>query len=100
MQAWGPQGHVTLDFARRQVTLAQPTVGSGQGASLEVQELDCNRGDQLTRELQDFIHAVRTGTPPRVRGEQGRDALALAMCILEHLAAHGETIVPPLNRAA
>jgi predicted dehydrogenase len=100
MQVWGPQGHATLDFARRQVTLAQPARGSGQGAPLEVLELDCNRGDQLTRELQDFIQAVRTGTPPRVTGEQGRDALALATRVLEQLAAHGQHVAPSRELAA
>jgi predicted dehydrogenase len=58
------------------------------GRHVQVQELDCNAGDQLSRELQDFVQAVRTGRRPRVDGTAGRDALALACRILDSLRAH------------
>jgi hypothetical protein len=51
-------------------------------------ELDRREGEQLTRELQDFAHCVRTGTRPRVSGEDGRDAIALATRILERIQTH------------
>ena len=86
MQVWGPEGHACLDFGRRQVTLAQPSTGAPGEPPLQVLELDRNQGDQLTRELQEFIISVRTGARPRVRGEEGRDALALADRILACIA--------------
>jgi hypothetical protein len=55
---------------------------------VEVQELDCNAGDQLTKELQEFVHSVRTGQRPRVDGAAGRDALALAGRVLDSLQSH------------
>jgi predicted dehydrogenase len=87
MQVWGPEGHACVDFARRQVTLTQPSPGAASEPPLEVLELDRNQGDQLTRELQEFVTGVRTGAPPRVRGEEGRDALALADRILACIAS-------------
>ncbi len=109
MHVFGPEGFAGVDFARRHLTLMQPAEHLRQrqidtrrldapalatlkmelfGRHVQVQELDCNSGDQLTRELQDFLHCVRTGQQPRVDGTAGRDALALAGRILDSLRAH------------
>ncbi len=98
MQVWGPEGHACLDLAKRQVTLAQPAQAPAEDSPIQVLELDRNQGDQLTRELQDFVHCVQTGARPRVRGEEGRDAIALADRILACIAAQSaaEYIRKPL----
>lgn len=109
MQVWAPEGFVGVDFAKRKVTLTQPAEHLRQGRvdsrrldastaaslkaelfgrHLQMRELDCNAGDQLTRELQDFVHCVRTGSRPRVDGRAGRDAVALAVRVLDSMAAH------------
>jgi predicted dehydrogenase len=109
MQVFGPEGFAGVDFARRRLTLMQPadplrqrrldsrrldpaTLASLKaelfGRHIQVQELDCNADDQLTKELREFIDSVRTGRPPRVDGAAGRDALALASRILDSLHAH------------
>jgi predicted dehydrogenase len=101
MRIWAPEGYVHLDFARRHLTLVQPTEPLRQNglamcrlepglfsAHYQSREIDCNRGDQLTRELQDFIHCVQTGTQPRVSGAEGRDALAVAARILDSVHTH------------
>lgn len=109
MQVWAPEGYAGLDLAQRSVTLMQPSeemrgggLGSGLfdpsaqarlkqdlfGRHLEVLRLDCKDGDQLTAELKHFVHCVQTGTPPRVAGEDGRNALLLAGRILESIRTH------------
>jgi predicted dehydrogenase len=109
MQVWAPEGFVSLDFARRQVRFVQPTeelrrygldprrLDAAARARLkdeffdrcmEVLDIDCGGGDQLTRELQHFLRCVQTGTRPRVSGEDGRDAIALATRVLESLREH------------
>jgi predicted dehydrogenase len=123
MQIWAAEGYVAIDFARRSLTLVQPSTALSLhrtnqqpfdvatqdtmkhdvvGRHLQVLERDCNHGDQLTRELQDFIHCVRTGSRPRVSGEEGRDAVALAVRVIDSLRAHaweGDSHGPcgPLN---
>src|SRR5262249_35561368 len=57
------------------------------GRYLQVLELDRKEGDQLTAELQDFVHCARTGARPRVTGEDGRDAISLAGRILAGVRA-------------
>jgi predicted dehydrogenase len=109
MQVWGVEGFAGIDFAKRQLTLMQPSETLRQGridsrrldaatvASLKAelfsryfhtQEIDCTGGDQLTAELQDFLDCVRNGGTPRVDGTAGRDAVALATQILDSLRSH------------
>jgi predicted dehydrogenase len=95
MQVWGPEGYAGVDFARRQVTLAQPAFGAGP--PLQLLDVDRNQGDQLTRELQEFLHSLATGARPRVGGEEGRDAIALADRILADIATQ-EQMAPGTPR--
>ncbi len=109
MTVWGPEGFAGVDFAKRQLTLMQPARYLRQGRldvrrldpsavaqlktelfarHVETQELNCNAGDQLTAELHDFIHAIRTAGRPRVDGAAGRDAVALAGRILDGVRHH------------
>jgi predicted dehydrogenase len=109
MQVWGPEGCATIDFGRRHLTLMQPADHLQQrrldsrrldsalanslrtelfGRHVQVAELDCNRGDQLTREIEDFVRCVQTGRQPRVDGAAGRDAVKVAAQVLESLHGH------------
>jgi predicted dehydrogenase len=126
MQVWSAEGFACLDFARKHLTLVQPSdelrrhrcdprcldaAGLARlkaelyGRHLQTLELDCQGGDQLTRELQDFLHCVRTGARPRASGEEGRDAVLLAARVLDSLRAHawegrGDGPVGPLHLPA
>jgi predicted dehydrogenase len=109
MQLWGPEGFAGIDFASRRLTLMQPAARLREGhldarrldtampatlktelfgSYLEVHERDCNTGDQLTRELEEFVRCVRSGHKPRVDGAAGREAVALAWQVLVSLRAH------------
>jgi predicted dehydrogenase len=109
MRVWAPEGFVGLDFSKRHLTLVQPSEelrtgnlnlrhpDSGAlgvlkeqlfGRYLQVLDLDRQDGDQLTKELQHFLYCVRIGCQPRVSGEDGRDAIALAGRILESIRNH------------
>ncbi len=109
LRLWAPEGYAGLDFVTKKLLLVQPSPELRRrglytahldparkaalkdeifGKHLHSLELDCNRGDQLTSELKHFIHCVRTGRRPRVTGEDGREALALAERILECVRAH------------
>jgi predicted dehydrogenase len=48
------------------------------------------KGEPLRLELEDFLQSVRHRTAPRVPGEAGRAALALALNINEEIAAHAQ----------
>lgn len=106
MIVYSPEGYVELDFFKKHTLIVQPSQKARQlgwrpeqldislvgllreklfGQWLEVQEFDHNEGDQLTEEIRHFLQCVRTGNRPRVSGEDGRDAIALAERILHKI---------------
>jgi predicted dehydrogenase len=109
LRVWAPEGYAGIDFVRKHLSLVQPSqelrqrhldarqMPRGQRDQLKDQiftrylqtlELDCNRGDQLTSELEHFVNCVRTGMQPRVNGEAARDAIALAERVLHSIRTH------------
>jgi predicted dehydrogenase len=126
MRVFSPEGYVSLDFHQRHATIIQPSARVRRegfdlkkldlsmigllkeklfGHYLEIREFDMKEGDQLTHELKHFVHCVLTGTQPKVTGEDGRNAIALAERILAKINTHqweghadgpvGPTQIPP-----
>jgi predicted dehydrogenase len=110
LRVWAPEGYAGIDFVEKRLTLVQPSDEVRRhglshlqldparreqlkqevfGKHMETLELDCIRDhDQLTAELRHFVGCVKTGRTPRVTGEDGRDALALADQILASVQRH------------
>lgn len=103
MELWSAEGFAAVDFQHRHLSLIQPSeqlrsrqpvdiasFRADPGALLRRAEVDCttNGPDQLTRELEEFATAVRTGSAVRVTGEQGREALSVACQILDAIQRH------------
>jgi predicted dehydrogenase len=111
LRVWASEGYAGIDFVTRKLTLVQHSdelrrMGGLRadrmdpaakaklkddvfGRYLEVAQVDGDRKwDQLTAELRHFVDCVRTGRRPRVSGEDGRDALALAERVLASVRAH------------
>ncbi len=110
LRIWAPEGYAGIDFVNRKLHLVQASDevrrsglridrmdGPARsrlkdevfGRHLEVQHVESDRrGDQLTAELRHFVDCVRTGETPRVTGEAGRDALALAHRVLDSVRGH------------
>jgi predicted dehydrogenase len=109
MQIWSEQGFVAIDFGNRSAALVSPNDSIVRREMdfealdmaartkvkdrlftdvLKVESLEIAETNALADELRDFVDAVRLHREPRVTGQQGRDALALADAILESIAEH------------
>lgn len=110
LRVWAPEGYAGIDFVNRKLTLVQQSDELRRnglriekldpaaraklkdevfGRHLEVLTVDGDKkGDQLTAELKHFIDCVRTNRRPRVDGEAGRDALALAERVIQAVRSH------------
>ena len=110
LRVWAPEGYAGIDFVSRKLHLVQVSDEVRRqglridrmdnaakarlkdevfGRHLEVLNIDSDRKcDQLTAELRDFVDCVRHNRTPRVTGEAGRDALAIAHRVLESVRAH------------
>jgi predicted dehydrogenase len=107
LRLFQPLEYLSLDFARQELLaikvspelvaqIADPAsfaqvaaqTGSHPSAGLSLEKLDLPRAEPLRLELEDFLTAVRNRTPPRVTGQAGRAALALAIEINRQIAEH------------
>ncbi len=109
MQIWSQEGLSSVDFAARRSSAIVPGDALRErridvphlppqqkdelkrelfATHLPLQEFNSEPCDQLTAELQDFVRCVVEGGQPRVTGEHGRDAIAVAERVLEQIAVH------------
>ena len=109
MQVWSARAFAGIDFAARTATLVRPSetllrrqfhVDGLTPEQLEHyrqhfaeehlprEQLAFDAVDALALELDDFVESIRTPRQPRVNGEAGRDALAVAEQILARIDAH------------
>ena len=100
-----PHQYVSIDYARQDLLIidvsrtaqADPgalaaAVASGAPGfpGLHIEKPEVKPGEPLRLEIESFLECVRTRSAPRVSGEDGRAALALALEINAAIAAHAE----------
>ncbi|HEX4037902.1 MAG TPA: Gfo/Idh/MocA family oxidoreductase [Acidobacteriaceae bacterium] len=98
-----PHQYVSIDYARQDLLVidvshaaaADPAVMAAAAAAgseglpgLHIEKPPVHPGEPLRLEIEAFLSAVRTRSAPRVSGEDGRAALALALEINAAIAAH------------
>ncbi len=108
MHVWTARAFASIDLAARRTTLVRPSETLVQrgfdvdalgpeelGRKEEIleellprQEIQTEPVDALALELADFLESIRTPRLPRVTGEDGRDAVAVAEQILAKIAGH------------
>lgn len=87
-------GYFSLDFTEKQADLYRMLEGAPQedelavplglsGHSLGYRQTGDKSQDMLQAELTAFVDAVRGGRPPAITGREGREALAVALAVIE-----------------
>jgi predicted dehydrogenase len=87
LRVFAPALYCSVDMHTRRLQAYRLERGSG-APSILPEEVAVEPDDPLTRELADFVRAVRTREDPVVTGEVGRDALSLAERVLEAAERH------------
>ncbi len=109
MQVWCPESFTAINFDNGTAKVVSPEAclldGSFDGDSLSpdqrnevrdtlfetllpIEEKSAAEVNAIAEEHADFLRAIETGSAPRVTGEDGRDAVALAEQVLAAIAAH------------
>jgi predicted dehydrogenase len=100
-----PHQYVSIDYARQDLLAidvsgaaradpAQVAAAASAGGvglpGLNIQKPPVTPGEPLRLEIESFLDCVRTRSAPRVSGEEGRAALAVALEINAAIAAHAK----------
>ena len=86
-----PRQYISIDYSRQDVLVF--TVGSNEGVpsanpEIKISKPEIAPEEPLHAEIQAFLHAVRTREKPIVSLEDGRQALAVALEVLDQIEAH------------
>jgi predicted dehydrogenase len=113
MQVWGEESFAAIDFGARTVSMVRPSAAvldrtfdfdaqpPDEKATfkdrlfreiLPVESLEVEDRNALVDELRDFVDAVRSHGTPRVTGQAGRDAVAVAERILSAMRSQPRAI--------
>jgi predicted dehydrogenase len=84
------EAYISVDFANRGITLVKPDRGNTTGMipGMTIEQHSFEQADALDDELRSFIGCVRKRTRPQVTGLMGRDALRIALEIMDQIQ-HG-----------
>ncbi len=96
MRLFQTDGYLAIDFGRRSATVIRPDPsgrsGDGPIPGMHVESRQWDAGDALKDEIQSFVSAVRRRGTPVVTGRMGRDALDVALGIMDQIQAHQRRI--------
>ena len=83
-----PHQYVSIDYARKDLLIIDVAADGKPTPGLGFTKPPIDPGEPLRLEIEAFLESVRTRSTPRVSGQDGRDALALALKINAAIADH------------
>lgn len=92
LRLFQPYQYISIDYTRQEAevfTLEPPAGGAGR-PSIDYRQLHVERAEPLRLEIEAFLRAVRSRTPPLIDGAAGRRALSLATDVRRAIEEHGE----------
>ncbi len=89
-----PRQYVSVDYSRQDAAV----FSVGASNQIEARPLTVQRAEPLRREMEAFLNAVETRGIPRVSGEDGRRALAVALKIISEMESHAQVVAATIAR--
>jgi len=87
--------YIAVDFAKREIITVRKGDANGQGPipGMHVSGHQFEEEDPLNAELKSFIHSVRSRESSKIPGEAGRNALAVALNIIDQIDANTRRLI-------
>ena len=79
--------YISLDYVKQEAQIY-----TKQNGHIDHKEIDITKADSLKEELTDFIDCVRSNKRPLVSGEEGREALAVALEVSRQIRASADPV--------
>lgn len=91
MRFFQPHDYVAVDYTTKRASISglAPPTAEGLWPGVHVRNLDVIDVEPLRTEITEFFEAARDGLPSPVSGLEGRNALSLALRVLERIHEHG-----------
>jgi predicted dehydrogenase len=83
-----PHQYVSIDYARKDLLIIDVAADGKPTPGLSFTKPPIEPGEPLRLEIEAFLESVRTRSTPRVSGQDGREALAIALKINAAIADH------------
>ena len=82
--------YFSIDYGASKVNIVR--IHAGPNPELDAQQLEISKEDSLLEEIKSFIHAVKSGEAPLVKGRDGLSALGVAFKILARIEKNLTTV--------
>jgi predicted dehydrogenase len=89
------EAYISVNFANREITIVRQTGPKNEGIipGMTVDQRSFSQGDALDDEIHSFVTAVIQRKAPEVTGQMGRDALNIALSIMEQIQQTSERLM-------
>jgi predicted dehydrogenase len=79
--------YISVDFANHEITVVRQSQNGSDGIipGMELNQLCFTKGDALEAEIRAFVASVVSRSAPEVSGRVGRDALKIALSIMDQI---------------
>ncbi|MDQ5984387.1 MAG: Myo-inositol 2-dehydrogenase [Syntrophus sp. SKADARSKE-3] len=88
---FGTEGYHAVDYGKRDLVSLHKGRDAEGKVTITDNKIEVIQHDPLDQEIRSFVKAVQTRSVPAVSGREGREALALALIILEKMRTAQET---------
>ncbi len=88
--------YISVNFASKEITVIRRDTdhrGTGLIPGMSVEQSCFTDGDALDDELKSFVKSVRNREVPEVTGQMGRDALKVALSVMEQIRATNSRVL-------
>ena len=86
--------YISIDYAAQDIEVYRKMELGDQYDTPQIMydDIDIKQADSLKEEIRSFVNAVQTRCPPVVPGEAGRDALKIALEIVQQVEARKQAL--------
>lgn len=86
--------YISIDYAAQDIEVYRKMELGDQYDTPQIMydDIDIKQADSLKEEIRSFVNAVQTRCPPAVSGEAGRDALRIALEIVQQVEARKQAL--------
>ncbi len=88
------EGYISVDFANNDITIIRQSGEKTEGLipGMSVNQRSFTKADALDDELKSFVKAISLRRVPEVTGQMGRDALKIALSIMDQIKKTSERL--------